>query len=461
MLSKNKVITSLLASTLLLSACGDNSAGDTDTATETNEGNGSSEVTKIEITWRGTGDQDNVRRYLEEVEEGFEAENEDIDIVLTPITASEGDYFSKAALSMQSPETAPEIINEDTFMLSSDANAGYLKNLDEYLADWDEWDKFIENIKEGVTGEDGSIYGIPGTTDSRGIWYNKDVFREAGLPEDWQPETWEEVIETAETVKESNPEVVPFAMNVAKVNGEATAMQTFEMLLYGTGEALYDQETEKWNVNGEGILDSLNFINEIMNERNLGPSLAVAINQSFGSVINQEMLPNGEVGMVLEGNWNIGNYLEGGAAPLENPQETLGFAKMPTQNGQEPGFVTMAGGWSWAIPEQSQHHDESWRVIEYMSSMESQTRRSNLEGTLTVREDSAQTEEYLERPLVEPATEALENAQFRPKSDVYPNVSVVIQDIVEAVATGSQTPDEAAENYKESVIEVVGEENTY
>lgn len=444
----------LLISLFVLGACSSN-GGETGS-------DRASDVTKIRITWRGSGEgqTDNIRRYLEEFEREFENENPDIDIVLSPIIASEGDYFSKIALALQSPETAPDIVSEDTFMLSADANAGYLKNLDDYVANWDEWDNFIENIKEGVLGQDGSVYGIPTTTDSRGLWYNKEVFEKAGLPLDWQPQSWDDIIAAAKQIKENVPDVVPFAMNVATVNGEATSMQTFEMLLYGTGETLYDDETQKWNVNGQGLVDSLKFVDAIMNN-GLGPSLSIALSANYGSVMMQDLLPNGGVGIVLDGSWNIGNYLEGGAAPLNDPEATLGFALMPTQNGQEPGTITMSGGWSWAIPAKSQNHDVAWKVIQAMSTKESQARRAYLEGTLTVREDSAEDPDYANRPFIGLATKALENARFRPKHDLYPKVSIEIQKAVEAVASGSLTPEEAAEAYKNAVIDIVGEENTY
>lgn len=417
------------------------------------------EKVQIEIAWRGTGESDNIKRYLEEFKEEFEAENTDIEVVLAPVTASEGDYFSKLGLMMQSSETAPDIVSEDTFILNADANAGYLLNLDDYVANWEDWGQFIENIKNGVTGEDGSVYAIPTTTDSRGIWYNKEVFAAVGLPEDWQPASWEEIYEAAETIKEQAPDVIPFTMNVARVNGEATSMQTLEMLLYGTGETLY--EDGKWNVNGEGFVKSLQFIDEIMNQRQLGPSLSIALNSTYGSVIMQDQFPNGNVGMVLDGSWNIGNYTEGAVAELEDPEAVLGFALFPTSDGQEPGTVTMAGGWSWAIAQNSENHEEAWRVIQAMSTEESQARRAVLEGTLTVRSDSGEDEAYTQKPFIDLATAALENSYFRPKNDLYPNVSIAIQEAVESVATGTATPEEAAENYKRAVIEIVGEENTY
>lgn len=91
-------------------------------------------------------------------------------------------------MALQSKDTAPDIVCEDTFYLPSDVAAGNLTNLDDYVKGWDDWTggKFYENVKSGVTAN-GSVYAIPYTADSRGIWYNKDVFAQAGLPTDWQP----------------------------------------------------------------------------------------------------------------------------------------------------------------------------------------------------------------------------------------------------------------------------------
>lgn len=82
---------------------------------------------------------------------------------------------------MKSPDTAPDIVAEDTSIIKSDAAAGYLEPLDTQVAGWSDWkDKFIENLKEGVTGEDGKVYGVPATSDTRGIWYNKELLAQAG-----------------------------------------------------------------------------------------------------------------------------------------------------------------------------------------------------------------------------------------------------------------------------------------
>ena len=372
-MKKITLFASLLAVPFFIAGCGN----DSNDSSAQEDGK-----TEIKITWRNTGDHDKMQKFLEEeFIPNFEKENPDIKVIPASITASEGDYFSKIALSMQSESTAPDIVAEDSFMLNSDANAGYLTPLDDYVKDWEDWSNYTENLKVGSTAQDGKLYAIPGTSDSRGIWYNKNVFKKAGLPEDWQPNNWTEIIEAAEKVKKTQPDVIPFGMGVAKANGESVSMQTFQMLLYGTQDQLFDSETRKWDVNSQGILDSLNFIDEIYNKKKLGPSLSIAINSNYGSVMFQEKFPKDEVAMLLDGFWNQGNWTESGATPVENMTERFGFAAMPTQNGEDPGSVTMSGGWTWAIPAKAKNKEASWRVLQALGAGEASNCRRKPNST--------------------------------------------------------------------------------
>lgn len=457
-MKKKFLSTILLSSAVLLAACGGETDGGEEAGTDSGE-QASGDVTEIEITWRGSGEGDPIELFLDEFEPVFEDENPDIDIVRAPITGGEGDYFTKLNLSLQSADTAPDIISQDTYVLNSDANAGNLKNLDENVADWEDWDQIVGPTKDAVTAEDGSVYAVPATLDSRGLWYNKDIFREAGLPEDWQPESWDDIFEAIDAVQEYDPEIAAFSMNVAQVNNKPTTLQTFLMLLYSTGETLYDPDTGQWNVNGDGILESFQFIDEVINQRNAAPDLSTLLNANYVPAVMHEMLPNDQLAIVLDGIWHARKYVEGGIVETENYEDKYGFAAMPTQNGEEPGHVTMTGSWAWSIPENSQNHEAAWRVIEAMTAPEWQLERANIEGTLTVREDVMEEEEYNDRFMIEEGSVALDNAHFIPKSDDYPNVSVEISTAVEAVASGQATPEEAAEQYRNGVISLVGEEN--
>lgn len=414
------------------------------------------EKTKITMTWRdeGTGEQSPLYQWFSHAYETY-PNKDNIELDFQYITASEGDYFAKVALALQSEDTAPDIVCEDTFYLPSDVAAGNLTNLDSYVDEWEDWNdgSFYENVKKGVTA-DGSVYAVPYTADSRGIWYNKDVFADAGLPEDWTPTCWQDILDACEAVKTSCPDVIPFWCNAGVVSGEATSMQTYEEILYGTGEEVY--EDGKWITSSENILRTLDFINTLF-ENEYATTDLIYDTESSNNVVNN-YLPEGKVAMVLNGYWITGNYKETGTAPWAEYAEKLGFAEMPTSDGQEPGAITMSGGWTLAIPELSDAKDEAWEFIKWCMSYEEYLNGVQLQGVLSTRSDVAENEEYAAQPFVQTATDFLAGAYYRPQNDQYSMVTTYIQTMVENVASGSLSPEDAMAQYQNDVKNAVGEE---
>lgn len=437
------------------------SASASASASETTGGGGDQGAkTTITITYRddGSGEKGSFYKWLADTAAAYP--NKNVEVKQTPIQASEGDYFAKIALALKSKDKAPDIVTEDTFILNSDASAGFLTPLDDKVKDWSDWTdgSFIEAMKKGVTASDGKIYGVPYNTDSRGLWYNKEIFKKVGLPEDWQPKSWDEVLDAARTIKEKAPDVVPIWMNMGKATGEATSMQTYEMLLYGTGERLYDDASGKWIIQSQGILDALNFISTV-NKEKLGPPLSKVLNGQAGNTSAREYLPQGKLAISLDGSWIAGNYLDTGASPWPEYKDVLGFAPMPTSTGQAPGSITLAGGWALSIPSNAQHKDEAWDFIKFALNKENSEKLVIASGNITVRADVAQDPEYTAMPFNGIATEFLQKAEFRPAQDKYPEVSTQIQTMVESVASGT-SPADAMKKYAGDVTRVVGEDHT-
>ena len=461
---KNKLISVLLvvAMTATMAGCGSNSSDKTtgtesasNSATST-ESASSGDKTTITMTWRdeGTGEQNPLYQWFQDAYESY-PDKDKIQLDYQYITASEGDYFAKVALALQSKDTAPDIVCEDTFYLPSDVAAGNLTNLDDYVGDWEDWNNgsFYENVKSGVTAQ-GSVYAVPYTADSRGIWYNKDVFAEAGLPTDWQPTNWQDILDACKTIKEKCPDVTTFWCNAGVVSGEATSMQTYEELLYGTGEEVY--EDGKWVTSSDNILKSLDFVNQLFSNEYATADL-IYDTEASNNVVNN-YLPEGKVAMVLNGYWITGNYKESGSAPWADYADKLGFAEMPTSEGQDPGAITMSGGWTLAIPELSDQKDAAWDFIKYCMSKEQYLNAVQLQGVLSTRSDVAEDANYASQPFVQTATKFLEGAYYRPQNGQYTTVTTYIQSMVENVASGSMSPEDAMAQYKSDVENAVGED---
>ena len=274
----------------LLTACGSgaNKEGakeDSQTATEAakaadeKEGKSDGFSGKITFTYRDNGtakEKMGLYRWVTAAYETWEHKDE-VELDIAPITASEGDYFTKIALQLADPSTCPDLVCEDTFQLPNDAAAGYLTDLTSYLKEYDEWDQYYESM-QSITSVEGVCYGVPYCTDTRGLFYNRSVLEKAGViqaGEDWEPKSWEDILSACQKIKDSDPDVIPFWCNSGKATGEATSMQTYEMLLYGTGEKLLDEDG-KWIVESQGIKDSLEFIQNIY-KKVYGPSLELVL----------------------------------------------------------------------------------------------------------------------------------------------------------------------------------------
>lgn len=448
MIPLKAMLTATVASALMLTtACGGGSSS--------SAADGKTEVT---VSFRSSGSDDTLTKFFKSgLVETFEKQNPDIKINIAPVLASEGDYTSKMVLQMKSPDTAPDLIAEDTSIIKSDAAAGYLESLDTQVKGWADWnDHIIDNLKAGVTGEDGKVYGVPATSDTRGIWYNKDVFKKAGLPVPFEPKSWADVLETARTIKQQLPDVTPLNLIVGKSNGEGVTMQTLEMLLYGTQDALYNEDSKKWDLDSQGMLDSLNFINQVFNVDKVGPSMQVALNGQAGSIAFQQLLPQDKLAMAVDGSWAGSTWSASGAAPIENVEEKMGFAPFPTQNGQEPGSTTMSGGWAWSIPAQAKDKEAAWKFMEFLMNKENATGRVVAEGSLSPRNDSVDVEGYTNRPFIKEAQELLNVAHFRPANDQYATVSAQLQSIVESIASGNLSPEKAVTQLKENVSRSLG-----
>ncbi|MGW1728366.1 extracellular solute-binding protein [Streptomyces sp. NPDC002306] len=440
--------TALLATLITLaalSACGSGSGSDPDT---------------VKISFKQSTDNSIhvMDDYLAGVKKEFEKAHPGKKVELVPIKAPDSEYYTKLQQMLRSAKTAPDLVYEDTFLINSDITSGYLKPLDPYLAKWQDWDQFIDTAKAAAQGQDGKTYGVPDGTDTRGLWFDKGVFRKAGLPADWQPKTWDDVLAAARTIKEKVPGVTPLNVYTGKPAGEAATMQGFEMLLYGTNDGtsdpMYDKAAKKWIAGTQGFKDALTFVETVYKEK-LGPDVSDALDPNFGTRVRGELFPQGKLGIDLDGSWLPQDWLPGSGHEWPEWSQSLGLAAMPTQHGQAPGKVSMSGGWTWSIPSKAGNPDLAFDFVKTMQTKANAQKWYIANSGIAVRKDVAADPAYVEaQPGIKFFTDLVASTHYRPAYPAYPKVSTAVQEAMEGVTTGDLSVDKAASGYDETLKEV-------
>lgn len=376
---------------------------------------------------------------------------------------SGSDMYTKITMMMQSAQTSPDVITEDGFMINSDAAAGYLEPLDDLVASEPDFQNFIPAVLAGGKAADGKQYGIPFSTDVQGIWYSKPMFEAAGITVPFAPKNWAEIIDAGKKLKEANAGVenfIPIFLFASKTYPEETSMRTFQNLFFGTGGELYDAGTGSWIVDKENMTLVFNFVNDVYNVEKLGPALSVLSQQKIGDLITSDYMKNGVMGMYFSGSWERGVWKTGAKYEWPEGQDTWDYAVIPTVDGRDPGFTTVSGGWTWAIPANANNKEGAKELLKYVCSKEVQLSYNLFSGDLAVREDVSSDPAYVAQEMVPVAqsAEMMQYTHFRPSVEGYASVTALYTEVIESIAMGSATPEQALATMESELIRLMGED---
>jgi multiple sugar transport system substrate-binding protein len=446
MKSRTLVAAVAVAATLsVIAGCSSSSSGSTKTVT---------------VAYQKFGAFTQMDKHMRKVKTEFEKANPGLKVKLVPIQADENSYYTKLNLMSRSASTAPDVLYEDTFLVNSDISAGYLAPIDSEVAKWADWSQFSKSAQAAGKGEDGKTYGVPMGTDTRGLYYNKELFAKAGLPADWQPKSWDDILSAARTIKAKLPGVIPINVYSGKGAGEGSTMQGFEMLLYGTADTLYDGTSKKWTVSSTGMTDSMKFIKTIFDEK-LAPDPQDALDPQFGTKLSTSLLPEGKLAIDLDGSWQSGTWKPTGAKPWPEYSKVLGMAAMPTQDGAAPGKTSMSGGWLLSIGAKTKNKAAAWKFISLALNKENSTAYDMTASQIAMRKDVADDPTYKSSdPTIPFFTSLVQYTHFRPAYTAYPKISNEIQVAMESVMTGQSSVAASLNQYASSVKQIVGADKT-
>jgi len=371
------------------------------------------------------------------------------------------DYKSQLALDLGAGE-GPDVFAIDGIWVGEFATAEYIAPLTDVVGpeadDWDGWAQINDAVQANASF-DGNRYGIPQGTDGRVIYFNKDLFEQAGLPADWAPTTIDEVLDAARTIKEKLPDVTPIQLNGGVAMGEATTMQGALPLLAAAGGQVYDQESGTWTGATPEMIQMLGTYATVYGDEGLGNSdlqlLQDGRDQSF------EQFANGQIAMLIESDYLWRSVIEPtvGNFPMANRDDVVGWARIPAYAAGgalgDLDYASMSGGGAWVLNPNTADPAMAWALMTFMNSADQIKARLGDSAQVTARDD-VNAEVLSNDPLLSfIANDVLPVTHYRPGLAEYPEVSVALQEAVESVVTGT-SPEDAAAEYQSALEGIVG-----
>lgn len=168
--------------------------------------------------------------------EQFNEEHEDIEV--TPVYSGDYEQTLAAAQAASQAGNAPALTVLGANELLTVHEAGIITPIGEIVED-DEWfGSFYAPFMEDSTLPDGTVASVPFQRSTVVMYWNQDLFEEAGLDPQTPPETWEEMVEFGQQAQEEGG-----ADWGVQIPSTAWGVWMLEGMAIQNGSMLWDPET--------------------------------------------------------------------------------------------------------------------------------------------------------------------------------------------------------------------------
>ena len=338
------LLAGVLAAAAVLSGCGgqgnngSTTSADSAAAESTTEGKAKASGEKVTISLLSW----NTDEILGEFIAGFEQENPNIkiDLQYVPPVQQYVDKFSVLAASGQMT---------DMFYIAAENKQEVIsKGVAEDISDMEICSR-IDPATSATYGKDGKIYGYSPDAWIGGIFYNKDLFEQAGIEK--EPETWQDFVDCAAKLK---------AIGVEPYLDDADNVHNLAQDLYQCSVISQEPDADVQINEGkatfqEKYTEPLKLWYNDMIASGLYSQMALGLNSD--QVI--DMFANGEVAMMHGGPWNIAMIEQ------KNPELNYDIFGLSDNSGNRvlPGAVNVG----LSVSTTSEHKDACRAFIEYMA----------------------------------------------------------------------------------------------
>jgi len=323
-------------------------------------------------------------------------------------------------------------------------DAGVLASMTDYFEEDNYKDFFLPASFSNVTGTDGNIYGFPAeNVVVAGFFYDRAIFEEYGLE---PPETWEELMAIAETLKENG--IATFSL--AGASKWTSSMYYMYLVDRLAGPGAFAAAAAR-----DGSFEAEPFVRagEIIQEMVENGYFVEGFN-GLDYDTGQSRIPMyaGQAAMELIGSWSIQVVKGENEEYLENNYGFFPFPALEEGEGDPTSVVGTVGDNYYHISESCEYKDEAFDFLTYLLDEEGIAARIESGRIPPI----AGVSEMIDDPLLAEVLARVEEAgsvqlwydQYLPAQ-----LGEVHKDTMQALFGLALTPEEAAAAQEEATAE--------
>lgn len=374
----------------------------------------------------------------------------------------QGDYDSainklKQSIASKSTPNVMQVYDIGTrFMIDSKAAVPVQKWIDKENFDTSKYEK---NILAYYT-VDNKLYSMPFNTSTPILYYNKDMFKEAGLDPNKPPQTFEEVAADAQrlTKRDDTGKVTRPGMVLAIYGWFFEQFLAEQNSMYANNNNGRDSMATAASFNspqGEKILDWWSGMVKDGSTVNMGRKTADTM-KAFVS---------GQTAMTIDSTGVLGDIMDGVNGKFE-----VGTGNMPHPEGAEGGGVIIGGASLWMLNGHSDEEEKaSWEFIKFMTAPEQQAFWHIKTGYFPVTTDAYDNEDLkkyeAKYPQFKVAVEQLHHTPVNRSTQggllgVFTQSRQEIESAIEQVLDGKASSKDALQKAADTVNEAIGRYNS-
>ncbi len=339
----------------------------------------------------------------------------------------------------------PDVTSYPTGWVPDFADKGFILDLTSRVDAWPDWAAhYYPILRQRATGPDGRVFAVPRGATVIQLFYRRDVLEANGVSTA-QPRSWQELVDRMIQLRD-RMQRPPILIPAGRSWGGGTFDEGFVNLMLGTTSQLYDQATGRWIVRSPGLTDVFRFYQTLTAERLL--PVAPLLQPEPWQPTKYKTFPDGDLAVTTQGTWGwTFDWGPEGRMPIDDLADRVATWAFPTEAGGDP-FVWAAEAWGWTVSRSSQHPDEAWQLVQWLSTGAPLAADLAAVGNLSPRDDISDVPPYRDQAhLVAEEKLIAIGRSFTPRVGIeyiQDAVGSATEDIIAGRLTGDQAADEFA-----------------